>query len=121
MVYFGGRERSVVTIVDVPPLFCWSALQKAVVLLFFEKTNPTPFSIPRWRYGGKLRLHQMIWFKSQPRLIMRKPIFEPVLSFQPTSLKDQYLDEHAGVAVIALYQVVANKTMDLAPSPHVEG
>jgi hypothetical protein len=99
-----------VTIVDVPALFCWSALQRLSYSVSLKKPILLPFL---FRVGGTVKKTSIApddMVQEPAPVSYGKPIFEPVLSFQPTSLKDQYLDEHAGVAVIALYQVVANKT-----------
>jgi hypothetical protein len=78
MVYFGGRERSVVTIVDVPHWFCWS-ITKACRTLFFEKISFPPLAV-RWKTS--IAPDDMV---QEPAPVnYREPIFEPVLSFQPT-------------------------------------
>jgi hypothetical protein len=129
-ILFGGRERSVVTIVDVPPLLV--LLERITTALSYslslKKTNP--YSLFYSAVGGT------VWKTSiapddmvqEPAPVNYEEAYLRACSQFPAYLrlllKDQYLDEHAGVAVIATVPEVVAKfqnLMDLAPSPHVEG
>jgi hypothetical protein len=80
-----------------------------VVLSFFEKTNPTPFSIPPLAVSVKTSIAPDDMVQSQPRLIrayLRACSQFP--AYLRLLLKDQYLDEHAGVAVILYLKLLQN-------------